>query len=229
MAAVLLDPPGAGLAYGRRSPVARCTAAGAIAVVHLAVLAGILQIPPVRQSVVEAAPVFVQFMMAPAPRPEMARPETPRPLDKPVPRPIEKKQLLASKTPAPASEAATAPVPPPAAEAAPALPSAAVTEAPLAPVIPPSFVAAYLDNPAPAYPDASYRRGETGRVMLAVHVSDEGRADDVKVAHSSGFERLDKAALDVVKRWRFAPARQGDKPLAAWVQVPIAFELANPR
>jgi len=42
---------------------------------------------------------------------------------------------------------------------------------------------------------------------------------------SSGSPRLDQAALDTVKRWRFVPARQGDQSVAAWVVVPISFSL----
>ncbi|CAN5434676.1 hypothetical protein BH10PSE17_BH10PSE17_32380 [soil metagenome] len=90
-------------------------------------------------------------------------------------------------------------------------------------MVPPNFVAAYLDNPAPAYPEASSRRGESGKVMLNVHVTTDGRTDDVRVASTSGYERLDRAAIEAVKRWRFVPAKQGDRPLAAWVQVPIDF------
>ena len=32
-------------------------------------------------------------------------------------------------------------------------------------------------------------------------------------------------AIDTVKRWRFVPARQGDRAVAAWVLVPITFSL----
>ena len=42
---------------------------------------------------------------------------------------------------------------------------------------------------------------------------------------SSGSDRLDRAALDAVRRWKFVPARLGDTPVDAWVLVPIAFSL----
>jgi protein TonB len=47
----------------------------------------------------------------------------------------------------------------------------------------------------------------------------------VEIRTSSGVERLDRAALDAVRRWRFVPARQGDTPVDAWVLVPIRFSL----
>ncbi len=104
-------------------------------------------------------------------------------------------------------------------EARPALP------APPAPVIPPSFNAAYLDNPAPAYPALSRRMGEQGRVLLRVFVEADGMSSRVELRSSSGFERLDQAALDAVRRWKFVPAKQGDQAVGAWVVVPILFNL----
>ncbi len=91
----------------------------------------------------------------------------------------------------------------------------------------PRFDAAYLDNPAPSYPPLSRRAGEQGRVLLRVHVTADGLADDVQVRESSGFARLDTAAQETVRRWRFVPARQGDRQVAAWVIVPINFALAR--
>ena len=92
-------------------------------------------------------------------------------------------------------------------------------------MIPPSFNANYLDNPPPAYPILSRRVGQQGKVLLRVFVNAGGTADKVEIRSSSGFDRLDEAALDAVRRWRFVPARQGDKPIAAWVLVPITFTL----
>jgi protein TonB len=90
---------------------------------------------------------------------------------------------------------------------------------------PASFDAAYLDNPRPAYPAVSRQEGEQGTVVLKVHVLPTGLADQVELDKSSGFDRLDKAARSTVARWRFTPARQGERPIAAWVQVPIDFYL----
>ena len=93
-------------------------------------------------------------------------------------------------------------------------------------IVPPNFVAAYLNNPGPAYPCLSKRQNEQGEVMLRVLVSAAGRAEQVLIERSSGFSRLDEAAKDVVlKRWRFVPAKQGDQAISAWVLVPIQFEL----
>jgi len=94
-------------------------------------------------------------------------------------------------------------------------------------VAPPRFDADYLHNPAPAYPALSRRLGEEGRVLLRVYVHADGSAGQVEVRESSGYERLDRAAREAVARWRFVPARQGERPVAAWVLVPISFSLRS--
>lgn len=90
---------------------------------------------------------------------------------------------------------------------------------------PPSFAAAYLANPAPAYPSAAAELGESGTTLLRVHVDRDGLPEDVHIAHSSGSIRLDRAALNAVKRWRFIPAKRGQETINGIVLVPIHFEL----
>ncbi|NCY24958.1 MAG: energy transducer TonB [Alphaproteobacteria bacterium] len=89
----------------------------------------------------------------------------------------------------------------------------------------PVFNAAYLNNPAPAYPALARNRGIEGRTMLRVAVSEKGEARDVAVLRSSGSEVLDGAALDAVKRWRFVPAKRGGEVVEAHVIVPVEFKL----
>jgi protein TonB len=91
----------------------------------------------------------------------------------------------------------------------------------------PSHRAAYLSNPPPAYPPASRRREEEGSVALRVHITVDGRADEVLLHRSSGFERLDQAAMEAVRRWRFVPARRGRENVPGWVVVPIQFSMEN--
>lgn len=62
--------------------------------------------------------------------------------------------------------------------------------------------------------------------MLRVYVTPQGTAGEVKIYTSSGSTMFDDAAQAAVKGWRFVPARQGENPIAAWVQVPIVFKLS---
>ena len=89
----------------------------------------------------------------------------------------------------------------------------------------PVFDAAYLRNPAPAYPDYARKRGIAGRVLLEVSVQADGQAREVVVARSSGSSALDDAARDAVSRWKFVPARRGSELVEASVIVPVEFKL----
>jgi protein TonB len=93
------------------------------------------------------------------------------------------------------------------------------------PVIGPSYAAAYLSNPVPQYPAAARRLKLQGTVTVRVLVSPEGRPKTVKLEKTSGARILDDAALDAVQHWLFVPARRGDKPIAADVDVPVRFRL----
>lgn len=54
------------------------------------------------------------------------------------------------------------------------------------------------------YPKISRRLGEEGRVTLSFSVSDDGEIKDVKVIHSSGFSRLDEAAIQALSKHIFS-------------------------
>ncbi|MDK9702262.1 MAG: TonB family protein [Sulfuritalea sp.] len=146
------------------------------------------------------------------------QPEAPKPQRMPPP----PENLLKSNTVSESPPAFTAPPPPSPAPAAPVN----VTPVPEA-ITAPRFDASYLDNPKPAYPATSRRLGEQGKVLLRVLVSAAGLAEKVELKTSSSFARLDQAAQEAVSRWRFVPARRGEQAIAAWVQVPVTFQLEN--
>jgi TonB family protein len=85
----------------------------------------------------------------------------------------------------------------------------------------------YSETPKPAYPDSARSEGREGRVLLRVLVDDQGRAKRVEINSSSGSAALDRAATEAIKRWRFIPARYGDKTVESWIRVPIEFSLAD--
>jgi protein TonB len=80
-----------------------------------------------------------------------------------------------------------------------------------------------VSAPAPGYPPDAFRRGESGTVLLRVHVGPDGIPYAVDLVRSSHSRSLDRAASDAVKRWRFRPAQRNGQPVAADVQVPITF------
>ncbi|MFZ2268082.1 MAG: TonB family protein [Azonexus sp.] len=76
-----------------------------------------------------------------------------------------------------------------------------------------------------AYPPESRQAGEEGTTKLRVLVDAQGLPQTVELARSSGFSRLDKAAIDAAREWRFSPATDSGSPASAWVTVPVKFQL----
>jgi protein TonB len=93
------------------------------------------------------------------------------------------------------------------------------------PIEGPSYAAAYLHNAPPRYPAVARRMRLQGTATLRVLVGTDGHPQRVRLEKSSGVQLLDDAALEGVQRWMFVPARQGAKPIAAEVDVPLRFRL----
>ena len=150
------------------------------------------------------------------PQPLLTPPPTPQP---PAPATPEPPAVLAAPTAAPTAPAVQAapPAPPP---PAPPPPPAAPAKVEM-----PSSKADYLHNPPPDYPRMSKRLGEQGKVVLKVLIGTDGTPQKVELVTSSGFERLDKSAMDAAMRWRYVPGKRGGVPEAMWYQVPIQFTL----
>jgi protein TonB len=87
--------------------------------------------------------------------------------------------------------------------------------------------ASYKETPQPVYPESARSEGREGRVLLRVLVDNQGRSKTIDISSSSGNEALDRAAADAIKRWRFHPARYGDKAVESWLRIPIEFRLAD--
>jgi protein TonB len=67
---------------------------------------------------------------------------------------------------------------------------------------------------------------EEGRVMVRVRVLASGDPGEVQVYKSSGFERLDAAAVAAVKKFKFNPARtRSGRAVDSWVTLPIQYVL----
>lgn len=197
---------------------------------HATLLWPLLATPEVAPRLI-SAPVMTVSLVSPAAEPAVppvVPPPPPRPQVKPLPRPATD-PLPVARTPEPAPQAPAPPTPAAPAAAAPPLapPVAAAPPTPPAeaPVIEARFDAAYLNNPRPAYPPLARRLGEQGQVLLRAYVSADGRPEQIELRRSSGSARLDAAAHETVRRWRFVPARRGDAPIAAWVLIPINFRL----
>ena len=78
---------------------------------------------------------------------------------------------------------------------------------------------------APDYPAISRRMGEEGKLVLRVELDEAGHIDEAKVINSSGYERLDAAALTAVKSWQCNPSLRNGQPVRAVALQPFNFVL----
>ena len=189
----------------------------------------------------EAPPVLVEFMQT-QPTPKTSEqpvakpiPVPPRPQPVAAPTPSPQPQPSPSKVSAPTEVAQAAPVAPVSAPTTPTPPAPPAPPAPApAPVVTApsktevSIPASYsASNQKPIYPNMSKRLGEQGTVVLRVLVKADGSAGEVEVKSSSSYPRLDQAAVEAVKTWRFNSAKIDGKAIDEWYQVPIPFKLQS--
>ena len=85
----------------------------------------------------------------------------------------------------------------------------------------------HVGNPPPPYPEQAYAEGRQGRVVLEVQLDETGRVKTLRVVESSGYDPFDDSALATVRKWRFTPARRGDKPVPYTIRVPVRFAIRN--
>ena len=196
---------------------------GVVVAVHAVLAYGLMQLRSARSDAAAPPPLFVSLLSpqaqeAPPPAMPRAAKALPLPMAPDVPVPALPPGISASPTSAPAT-----PEPVPAqAVAEAAAPPTAVAAAPR--LIPPAAVQ-YLEPPVLVYPRASRRAGEADRVVLRVLIDEHGLPRQALVNQSSGFARLDEAAIAAVLKARFRPYSDNGQPLAGWAVVPLSFDL----
>jgi protein TonB len=169
------------------------------------------------------------------PAPPVSTPPTPQPKQeaksKTKPEPKTKTPEPSSTPPADASQ-------PKAAEAA----KAAESQMPNAAVAPASsqgtsgtpiqtdigkLVVVYQPDADPYYPSFSKRAGEQGEVVVRLIIDETGIVEEVALLRSSGFARLDRAATEIGKRYRFKPYSVNGNPARISTNLLIKFNLKN--
>lgn len=143
------------------------------------------------------------------------------PVQMPIVAPPPIVQTVAAPSPVVATPVISLPAPP----VISAAPSAATVSDVAAPVSAPDGSARSLGNPAPRYPMDARRNRWEGTVRLRVVITPEGRVKDIGVARSSGFDSLDEAALETVRKWKFLPGKQAGTSVEAVGFLNIPFRL----
>jgi iron complex outermembrane receptor protein len=80
-----------------------------------------------------------------------------------------------------------------------------------------------LESFEPRYPASAATEHRGGRVELRVKVGADGLVAATEVVLSAGAD-LDAAAIEAVRRFRFAPATRNGVATPSWIRVPFVFE-----
>ena len=157
----------------------------------------------------------------------------PPPAPPPVPATPQAEPAPTLPPPAPAAEAAAPAAPPPAGARGPDKPSwqsgatlgdgmvgaAELAGDRLRPAV------GNRGNIPPGYPHLAATLGQQGLVVLRMTIGADGQVTAVEVLESSGYARLDQAALAALAKWRFTPAVINGVPVESEQVLPVRFRL----
>ena len=204
----------------------------AMAALHIGVGWALLQVPGVRQPVMDTAPLMVEWLAPPAlPR---DTPPPPSQVQAQVPPPVQPPPVLAAPSPAPVpTDVFSVPPPPPVPAETTVAAAPVVTPAPTAPPAPApaspkravATAVSYALQPPVEVPLAPRRAGESGVVWLRVVVSTRGLPMLVQVQRSSGHARLDEQAVWAMRQARFIPHTEDGRAIEVEVVAPIEYSL----
>ena len=210
----------------------------AVLALHAAVIAAIALFHSPEPVKVATPLVVVATLISPqpAPVPVPTPPQRPKPVEKPKPQ-VHKTPVAQRPTPRALPKTTSAPTPIPAAEPTPPAPPA--PPQPAAPPAPPPPAPAINPNipknvkhltcaaTPPDYPALSRRRGETGTAVIQFVVDTAGRVESAHIKSSSGFSRLDDAALAAALASPCTPYMEAGQAVKAITERPYSFSLSN--
>ncbi|MCK4641295.1 MAG: M56 family metallopeptidase [Candidatus Marinimicrobia bacterium] len=75
------------------------------------------------------------------------------------------------------------------------------------------------------YPEADQEAGHEGTVIVQAFLDENGDVTEAVVLKSPGLEGLNNAAIDAIKKTKFKPAMQKEKPVGVYISVPVVFKL----
>ncbi len=189
----------------RREPVARPP--------ELQSITAELLPPPV------ATPAAIQSPARPLPTPPVphVKPKVqPRPTPTPMPQ---------AAAPSPTQITTPEPTPAPVAPAAPPAPAVPAARPTIAMSAPKNVAHLDCDIVKPNYPPLSTRRGETGVAYVKFVVGLTGKVQNIELTKSSGYSRLDDAALEAMHATTCRPYIENGEPILATRTQPFEFGL----
>jgi periplasmic protein TonB len=80
-----------------------------------------------------------------------------------------------------------------------------------------------IKDARPVYPEGALPGRAQGAVVIDLTIGPDGKVQDAKVVHSVPL--LDKAALDAVRQWEYAPPMLNGVPIAVVITVVVNFAM----
>ena len=82
-----------------------------------------------------------------------------------------------------------------------------------------------LSSIRPVYPEIAQEAGIEGTVVVQVFVDKKGRVKDTVILKGIPNTGLDEAAISAIRKTRFRPAKQRERPVGVWISIPVNFRL----
>jgi len=79
----------------------------------------------------------------------------------------------------------------------------------------------------PSYTKRARRKGQEGTVALNLLIDERGMIVDLRLKRTIPDSDLNEAVLDIIRTWRFDPARKAGAPVSVWKPVTIEFSIAG--
>jgi len=204
---------------GRRPSLA---AIAIVAAFHVLLLGALIKLDVIPLAKKRSTDLVVVNILEPPPPPPPAAPAAEPQPEKPVAPPIvAPPPVVRVADPPPVKIAVVEQAPPPQA--------VIVSEAPPRPAVATGSVSvadlstSVTSSVRPRVPLESRRKREAGTVFIRVTLGLDGRVEQASVSRSCGFPRLDEAALEAVRRWRWSPKTVSGEPVRVSGIVPIDF------
>ena len=79
----------------------------------------------------------------------------------------------------------------------------------------------------PVYPDIAQEAGIEGQVLVQCFIDEKGKVKETIVVKGIPNTGLNESAVAALRKTRFRPAKQRERPVGVWITIPINFKLQN--
>ena len=79
----------------------------------------------------------------------------------------------------------------------------------------------------PVYPDIAQEAGIEGQVLVQCFIDEKGKVKETIVVKGIPNTGLNESAVAALRKTRFRPAKQRERPVGLWITIPINFKLQN--